>query len=613
MSSFARAESDSLEADITKGTSYKEVVEKQLFPDPLSSNGNAGAPSGGPRQTPSSFDVEANGARDSAPTRQASIGRVESRYKSLRHAPQSAFLLETLAPDEDDYSATNSEPSEAAVEDHAPTPRKTIKVKERIYYLDWLRILAIYLVVFYHCIQGLDMVGLWPGGEQMHVIAYKSSSLQVGMPVFFHISGRAQALTKQKRFRSTVAQRFQRLIIPFFLGYFLLIPFWQYVQMRDDPEYADAPKWFFLWLFWFVQPKNYKFHTGWLWFLPTLFVIGILAVPIFLFAEERNGKYAAVSIGIWTGFSFLLSVFCGFNWLTLALSALGPILASVVVIFVPFPKRDSNAWSSERWLAVQLTTFLTILTQLGVVCSFRYEGMNEAVKPVPAFILFTGFYVHGYFVQRWNVGAAEAERLAQAARLLAERDNRDSHRNSPSSWDDLAHRPGAGTPTRSSHASQPAYAHLKEKLPLWAGVWQLLVVGIMLLSVSVGSPVGAMERELFPIYSASYKESPFFGAAHIAGTWAMIGLVVSWFQAYANKEFHPMVYKHGTSSVIVVYIFHWAFIAPFTFWVCRDYGLLYGGWKLFDPLMTLVVAVCGSLGLYVLFLRVPALGKLFGM
>jgi len=515
--------------------------------------------------------------------------------------PQSAFLLETLGADEDDASAY-SEAGEVKEEDQ-PAPRK--KASERIYYLDWLRILAIYLVVFYHCIQGLDMVDLWPGDERLHVIAYKSSSLQVGMPVFFHISGRAQALTKQKPLRTTLVTRFQRLIIPFFIGYILLIPFWQYVQLRDTPEYVDSPRFYPLWLFWFLHPANFKFHIGWLWFLPTLFIIGILAVPIFLFAEERSAKYGGISLGIWIAFSWLLCGLSKFSWLTLALAALGPIVASMVVMFVPFPARNSNSWSSERWLAVQLTTFLTILTQLGVVCSFRYEDISDAWKAVPAFLLFTGFYVHGYFVQRWNVGAAETERLAQAARLLAERNNRD--RNN-SSWDESS-QPGSSSPNR-SHAH---YAQFAEKLPLWAGVWQLLVVGIMLLSVSVGSPVGEWEAELFPIYSASYKDSPFFGAAHISGTWAMIGLVVSWFQAYANKEFHPMVYKHGTTSVIVVYIFHWVFIAPFTFWICRDFGMMGGGWKLINPLLTLTVACFGSLGLYVFFLRVPALGKLFGM
>lgn len=193
---------------------------------------------------------------------------------------------------------------------------------------------------------------------------------------------------------------------------------------------------------------------------------------------------------------------------------------------------------------------------------------------VPAFLLFFGFYNHGYFVQRWAVGRADAE--SELVRTAEDR-----------AW--------------------------KTKLKLGTGIWQIMTVCMMVLSIAIGAPVGAWEEELFPIYSASFRGSPFFAVAHISGTWAMIGLVVAWFQAFANREIDQRIYKHATSSVIVVYIFHWVFIAPFAYWVCRDFDMMRGGWKILDPLITLSVACLGPYGIYNLLLKYPKAGMLFGL
>lgn len=507
--------------------------------------------------------------------------KATSRYRA-----SSAIFMETLNSDMTDLTnLASSEADETEQEaQQAPEPtgdprRPTAKPKkaDRIYYLDWLRILAIYLVVMYHCIQALDWIDLWQGIERQHVVAYKASSLQVGMPIFFHISGRAQALTgKPKAMRATCIVRFKRLIIPFVVGYFLLIPFWQYVWLRERP---DNPQYFIVWIFWFFNPfgSNYKFSVGWLWFLPTLFGIGVCSAPIFLFAENHEPKYGIISVVVLVGMSGLL-ILAGCPWMMMVMFCMGPLGMAALTMIVPFPPKNEVSWSEMRWLAVQGSTVMQILTDIGLVCSFKYSELG-GLKMMPAMLLFFCFYVHGYFVQRWAVGRAEAESsIATQAQLGGRR--------------------------RVGFLGQ---------LKVWTGVWQILTVGMMLLSIATGTPVGEWEEELFPIYSASYKGSPFFGAAHICGTWAMIGLTVAWFQAFANREIHPEVYKHATSSVIVIYIFHFVFIAPFVYWVCRDFGMTLGGWKLINPVLTMAVGCIGPLIVYVLLMRYPAAGALFGL
>lgn len=142
---------------------------------------------------------------------------------------RSALFLETHGLSRDEagsmVSLGRSSPYDSMV--RQGTPPAAVPEERRAYYLDWLRILAIYSVVFYHCIQGLDWINLWVGTEKRHVMAYKSSSLQIGMPIFFHISGRAQAFSKPKEVITVMLERFIRLIIPFVFGMLVLVPFWQ--------------------------------------------------------------------------------------------------------------------------------------------------------------------------------------------------------------------------------------------------------------------------------------------------------------------------------------------------------------------------------------------------
>jgi len=152
---------------------------------------------------------------------------------------------------------------------------------------------------------------------------------------------------------------------------------------------------------------------------------------------------------------------------------------------------------------------------------------------------------------------------------------------------------------------------------VWMKVYYFLMGLLLFLALMASSPQGEVEDEhfIYPIYSNSYHLGPGFGAMHVVGTWAYIGLAISLFQAYGNTRISNWFYKHASASTIVVYIFHWVFVKIFAFWVLAPWDWLgMNAWEgIAVTMTTFVVAVTCSLGVYALLTQCPCLGRFFGL
>eukprot|EP00928_Gymnodinium_smaydae_P005939 TRINITY_DN12062_c0_g2_i2.p1 TRINITY_DN12062_c0_g2~~TRINITY_DN12062_c0_g2_i2.p1 ORF type:complete len:548 (-),score=30.88 TRINITY_DN12062_c0_g2_i2:140-1558(-) len=466
------------------------------------------------------------------------------------------------------------------------------------------------------------------------VVSFRASALQIGMPMFFHISGRASALSPLVGFRKRTATSFRRLMLPFILCYVILIPPWQYIDKEYDWEHpssfhmkANPISW--LVHYYFTSEFLLYFDLAWLWFLPALFAIQLLCTPLFLLAERFQGlKMRYLRATAFVGFVVLFSLVmvCGFSFIFGVLAVLGPASATIIAQFVPLPSQDVAAQSRghepnqrqlsvrmsslevsgafpgdsstsiedrgaateldiERatqrlWIAIAALTVTQVATSTGLVLSFGYEeidppradGGHDPRTGLPFLLLCTSFYVHGYFIQRWSQGCS-----------------------------DLG----------------------GDRAPIWVWVSRLIGSFVTLLMCMVSSPLGDVETGhfIYPIYSASYWQGSGFGAVYVLGTWTYIFLFGSLFQAYVDNEIHPWLYKHATSSAIVVYIFHWMFLKVFAFWMLTPalhnhnlLGLQNRLWiVLLFSLITFLFAVICSLGIYAGLHHVPRLGQLFGI
>lgn len=562
----------------------------------------------------SSFDIEVDGSprspATSGITREVSdvITTSSSRddvYLRLprlaEYSSQSTILLETC----DSVAPSRSAPIQEE-ENHEASPQHS---KVRSYYLDWMRIIAIYLVVFYHCVQALDWVGMWCGYQKQQDISFRCVALQIGMPMFFHISGRAQAMAKPARFRQVIWRRSLRLLLPFLICYAVLIPPWIWIHDREiilqcqtnhvpkvnetlrstdyhtkvspDPEVAQN---LFLYLYRYWTFQHFKPDPAWLWFLPVLYLVTVSSTPVFLLGELHQRRYLLMATAWWLIMGILSSGLLRYDWTFGAALGIAPIGSALLSYKVPFPPLAVEPAGFRerlpRYLAIRGTTMLHVIVTVILVESFSYEDIDKdpdsPLRAIPQMFIYPLFYTQGFFSQRWWPEGGSSKRIAD--HLQPEEDV-------------------FGGPT------------------MWVKLYQFATVMVTLLVIFAGSPVGDWEFSSWPIYSRSFHgEGDLHAAGYVLSTWAWIGIADAIFQAYADDIFYLCVHRHASASTIVVYIFHWAFIKPFVWFVVRDGGMIkWGPGRYLALPLTFLVGAGGSLAVYVLLLRVPQVGWLFGI
>jgi glucan biosynthesis protein C len=165
----------------------------------------------------------------------------------------------------------------------------------RLYYLDWLRVLAILGVFLFHAVHPFDTID-WQikNAEQTMVITIIGIFFNFwGMHLFFLLSGAGSWFALQKRTPGHyAAERIQRLLVPFIFGSLILTPLMLYFTWQHKAPQLAALDYFFLFLNDEVlgfSPYVVKigFH---LWFLGFLFAFSILALPIFIWFKKEPGR-----------------------------------------------------------------------------------------------------------------------------------------------------------------------------------------------------------------------------------------------------------------------------------------------------------------------------------
>ena len=152
----------------------------------------------------------------------------------------------------------------------------------RRYDVDWLRVIAIGLLLLYHVAIGFQpwgtMIGFITYGESWSSLWLPMSLLNVWrIPLLFFVSGMGVYFALQQRsWQQLLGERTRRILLPFLSGIFLIVPIhlclWQdYYQI--NLAYVPTP--------------------GHLWFLGNLFAYVVLFSPVFFFLKKHeNGSLA---------------------------------------------------------------------------------------------------------------------------------------------------------------------------------------------------------------------------------------------------------------------------------------------------------------------------------
>ena len=161
---------------------------------------------------------------------------------------------------------------------------------ERRHDIDWLRVIAIGLLLIYHIaivFQPWAMfIAFIKSNESLEVLWTPMSMLNVWrIPLLFYVSGMGLYFAMRKRnWQQLLLERTKRILLPFAFGVIAIVP----LHMLIFQEYYNLP-------------LSYYIHQGHLWFLGNIFIYVLILFPLFFYLKKHeNGqikKWISIILG----------------------------------------------------------------------------------------------------------------------------------------------------------------------------------------------------------------------------------------------------------------------------------------------------------------------------
>ncbi|MEM6345764.1 MAG: acyltransferase family protein [Bacteroidota bacterium] len=149
----------------------------------------------------------------------------------------------------------------------------------RRYDIDWIRVIAIWLLLFYHV-----AIGFRPWGSLIMFIQHATplAALEPPMsllgvwriPLLFFVSGMGVCFAMRKRSWVQLWQeRAQRILLPFVFGSLVIVPLHVW-----------------LWRDYYHQDQGFMLNPAHLWFLGNILIYVMVLTPLFLYLKKQQNK-----------------------------------------------------------------------------------------------------------------------------------------------------------------------------------------------------------------------------------------------------------------------------------------------------------------------------------
>lgn len=252
--------------------------------------------------------------------------------------------------------------------------------------LDWLRFIAIAILLFFHT--GM-LFNPWDwhikNNETSESFRYWMSWLHFWrMPLLLFISGAGTYMALGKRTPSQFArERFSRLFIPLVFGIFVVVPpqiYFEHIDKYDS--YWD----FYKTIFEFQPYPKGSFSWHHLWFIAYLLVYSLLAIPLLIFLRSQNSLLFKEKI------KAVLSRPVGILFIPASI-----ILITQIVLRPHFPEETHALVDDWAYFTFYLSFFI-----FGMICysnPLLWESIGKnrkhlLISAVASLIPFYVFYFH---------------------------------------------------------------------------------------------------------------------------------------------------------------------------------------------------------------------------
>lgn len=150
----------------------------------------------------------------------------------------------------------------------------------RRYDIDWLRVIAIGLLLIYHIAIVFQpwgvFIGFMQNNEPLDSLWIPMAMLNVWrIPLLFFVSGMGVSFAIRKRnWKQLLLERTKRILVPFVFGIITIVP----VHI-------------FIWQKYYSQDLVYNASPGHLWFLGNIFIYVVILAPVFFYLKRnQDGK-----------------------------------------------------------------------------------------------------------------------------------------------------------------------------------------------------------------------------------------------------------------------------------------------------------------------------------
>ncbi|MBX7126575.1 MAG: acyltransferase family protein [Cyclobacteriaceae bacterium] len=253
---------------------------------------------------------------------------------------------------------------------------------DRRHDLDWLRLIAIFILLFFH-------TGMWFNQWSWHV---KNNETTVSfqywmvwlhywrMPLLLFISGAGTYMALGKRTpRQFATERFRRLFIPLVFGMFVVVPPQIYYEhIADYESYAE----FYRTVFSFVPYPAGSFSWHHLWFVAYLLVYSLIALPFLIYLRSAHSRVFRQRV------TKLLSHPMGMLWIPS-----GIILLSQVILRPYFPEETHDLIHDGAFFVFYLSFFAGGMIMYASPALWESAGRHRKTLVGFALLILIPFYV----------------------------------------------------------------------------------------------------------------------------------------------------------------------------------------------------------------------------
>ncbi|CAN5530368.1 hypothetical protein BH10BAC4_BH10BAC4_17830 [soil metagenome] len=155
---------------------------------------------------------------------------------------------------------------------------------DRRYDIDWVRVIAIGLLLIYHIAVGFQpwgaMIGFITNSQPWESLWIPMAMLNVWrIPLLFFVSGMGVFFALQNRnWKELLKERARRIVIPFVFGMFCVVPLHMYLMQ-----------------FHYGWKISYEPNPGHLWFLGNIFSYVLILSPVFFYLKKNeHGRVVSI-------------------------------------------------------------------------------------------------------------------------------------------------------------------------------------------------------------------------------------------------------------------------------------------------------------------------------